>query len=650
MNKNLLFAFITLLAFSGTKAQSQDPVLMKINNRPVTKSEFEYLYHKNNTSVQQSLEDYLKLFVDYKLKVEEAMALGMDTTKSFVTEYNGYKNQITQPYLTDTVSELILAKREYDRLGENIETSHILVRFEQKGLLPKDTLAAYEKALSIREKLFAKKPMSFEQAAKEYSEDPSANMSERPGYLGWATAMTFVSPFEDAMYAAKTGEITMPVRSMFGYHIIKVHNRKPDSGKVKVAHIMFSYPQKDATKAEKDSVKKVADDVYAKLLAGGKYEDLCMEYSSDQGSAGRGGSLGWVRIGMGLPSEFLDTAYTLKDTGDISKPISTTFGYHIIKLEDRAPRDSWEESKGQLVGQLKRGDLVYQLTSLGIQRLAEENQYKVDESGREFILSLANNYLPNDSVFISTLQSSEKELLDINGKKYTVKDFSEYLPTANSRFNVSTDYVSKALEGFIFSKLKDSHIASLGNKYPEYRNLLKEYHDGILLFNVMNEQVWENAATDTLGLINYFKANNAKYKWDSPKYKGNIVYCKDENTMKAAQKLVKKYKGDDLNNYLKAELNNDSVSFVFARKGIWGKGDNKFVDVAAFKLKEAPEPMKDYPLYFVTGKMLSAPEDYLDVKGLVISDLQEQKEKEWLEKLRSKYQVEINDAVLSTIK
>lgn len=650
MNKKLFFTFISLLAFSGIKAYGQESVLMKINDRPVTKAEFEYLYHKNNTSVQQSVDDYLKLFIDYKLKVEEAMNQGLDKNNEFLTEYNTYKNQITQPYLLDTISEQVIAKKEYDRLGENLEVSHILLRFPQKGLLPKDTLEVYQKALEIREKLIGKKPQSFEEVAKEYSEDPSAKTAERAGYLGWATALAFVSPFEDAMYAMQPGEISMPVRSMFGYHIIKLHNKKPDAGKVKVAHIMFAYPQRDATTAQKDSVKKVAENVYNKLTAGGNYADLCKEYSSDQSSAERGGSLGWVRIGYGLPSEFMDASYALKDTGDISKPITTAFGYHIIKLEDKAPRDSWEESKAQIVNQVKRGDLLEKVKDLEMQKYARANSYKINKDSRDLIISLANNYLPNDSVYLSTLSAYDKELLSVRDQKYTVGDFAKYLPTANNRYNVSTDFVSKAIDGFIYDKLKEAYIGSLEDRYPDYKNLLKEYHDGILLFNVMNQQVWENASNDTVGLMDYFKKNKSKYKWDSPRYKGHIVFCKDEATKAAAEKLAKKYKKEDLNNYLKSQLNNDSVSVVFARKGVWAKGDNKFVDVAAFKSTESPEPMKDYPFYFITGKTISAPEEYLDVKGLVVSDLQEQKEKEWIEALRKKYPVEINETVLKSIK
>jgi len=623
---------------------------MKINDKPVTKSEFEYLYHKNNTSVQQSVDDYLKLFVDYKLKVEEAINQGLDNSEEFITEYNTYKNQIIQPYLLDTVSEQSVARREYDRLGENIEVSHILVRFPQKGLLPKDTLEAYEKTMAIREKLVGKNAQDFETVAKAHSEDPSVNSSDRPGYLGWATALAFVTPFEDAMFSLQPGEISMPVRSMFGYHLIKVHNRKPDAGKLKVAHIMMAYPQRDSSTAQKDSVRKVAEEVYKKLSEGGNYEELCKEFSTDQSSASRGGSLGWVRVGYGLPSEFMDAAFALKDTGTVSKPITTAFGYHIIKLEDKAPRDSWEESKKQIVNQVKRGDLIDKVKELEMQKYARANSYKINKNTRDLIISLANNYLPNDSVYLSTLAGYDEELLTVGNKKYSVKDFAEYLPTANNRYNVSTDFVSNAIDGFIYNKLKDAYIASLEDRYSEYKNLLKEYHDGILLFNVMNQQVWENAANDTVGLINHFKNNKPKYKWDSPRYKGHIVYCKDEATMQQAQKAAKKYKKDDLNNYLKSQLNNDSVTLVFARKGIWGKGDNKFVDAAVFKAEEAPEPLKDYPFYFVTGKTISSPEEYIDVKGLVISDLQEQKEKEWIEALRKKYPVEVNEEVLKTIK
>lgn len=658
MNKKFLLSVIISLSVVGIKAQTEDPVLMKINNRPILKSEFEYLYHKNNTASKQSLDEYIKLFVDYKLKVEEAIAQGLDTTSSFVKEYNNYKRQITQPYLTDTISETTIARKLYDRMAENIETSHILIRLPQGTVLPSDTLVAYQKAMSIRNQLFGKKAKSFETLAKEYSEDPSAQQSDRPGYLGWATSMMFVAPFEDAMYATPVGEVSMPVRSMFGYHLIKVHNRKPDEGKVKVAHIMFSFPQKDATKQEKDSVKRVAENIYKQLLEGANYAELAKTHSSDKMSGANGGSMGWLRVGVGVPTEFMDAAFALQDTGSISKPITTSFGYHIIKLEDKAPKDTWEESKVKIISQLRRSDQFEKVQDLKRKKLAKEIHYKIEKDAYDLLMSLANNYLPSDSIFFEKVKEKQNlQLVSVDDvasntySLYTLNNYMNYLSSGpDVRANVSTEFIAKSVDQFILDKLTETYTNILPRKYPEYRNLLKEYHDGILLFNVMNEQVWENAAKDTLGLENHFAKNKAKYTWTEPHYKGHIVYCKDEATMKKAQKLVKKVKkGQDLNTMLKTALNNDSVNFVFARKGVWGKGDNKFVDASVFN-GEAPEPVKDYPFFFVTGRMIKAPQEYLDVKGLVISDLQEQREKEWIARLREKFAVEIDDSVLETIK
>jgi len=658
MNKKLLLGVIASLSIFGINAQTEDPVLMKINNHPILKSEFEYLYNKNNTATKQSLDEYLKLFVDYKLKVEEAVTQGFDTASTFVKEYNSYKNQITQPYLKDTVSENTIAKQLYDRMGENIEVSHILIRLPQGNLLPKDTLAAYDKAMSIRNQLFGKKPKTFEELAKEYSEDPGAKQSERPGYLGWATSMMFVHPFEDAMYATPVNEVSMPVRSMFGYHLIKVHDKKADQGKVKVAHIMFSYPQRNATQQEKDSVKKVAEGVYERLLSGGNFGELAKEYSSDKMSAENGGSMGWLRAGLGLPAEFLDAAFAIKDTGNISAPITTAFGYHILKLEDKGPRDTWAESKTNILERLRRSDQQEKVQDLTMKKRAREIHYKINDEAFLFLMDLAKDYYPSDSLFFEKVKDKQNMQLvsvdDVAGNiynQYTLNNYMNYLSEgSNVRSTISTEFIEKTVNAFIADKINQSYANSLTRKYPEYRNLLKEYHDGILLFNVMNDEVWEKAAKDTVGLENYFAKNKSKYTWSAPHYKGHIVYCKDEATLKEAEKLAKKVKkGQDLNEFLKSKLDNDSVKFVFARKGVWGQGDNKFVDSYIFKSAETPEPLKDYPFYFVTGKSLKSPEEYLDVKGLVISDLQEQREKEWISALREKFPVEIDDKILKTI-
>ncbi|MDR1809547.1 MAG: peptidylprolyl isomerase [Prevotella sp.] len=655
MNKKIVLFLIAATGFATIGTYAKDAVLMKINNHPVTKSEFEYLYNKNNSaSQQQSLDEYLKLFIDYKLKVEEATSQGLDTLKTFLSEYNNYKNQLTQPYLTDTLSELSVAKKIYDRMGENIEVSHILIRLPSGNrLLPEDTLETYKKAIAVREQLFGKDAKSFEDLSLEASEDQGANQSERPGYLGWATSMMFVAPFENGMYATPTNHVSMPVRSAFGYHLIKVHNRRPDPGKYSVSHIMLGFPQREPTEQEIDSVKKIANEVYAKLQTGGDYSELCKQYSTDRQSAENGGSIGWVQTGMRYPQAFMDAVFALRDTGEYSLPFKTPFGFHIVKLNAKEPRESWAETKDRIVRQLGNSDLAEELSALKTANLAKETTCKTDRKVFDSLLKSANSAYPLDSVSLSVTLQDKRTLLTVGKEKFSVADFTEYMQkNGNFRYTVSTDFLSKSYDNFVLAKLKDAYAASLVDKYPEYRNLLREYHDGILLFNVMNDEIWEKAAADTLGLTNYFAANKSKYTWDEPRYKGYIISCADEATVTAAKEIIAQNNNAlaGLDVALKTALNNDSTSRVSIKKGIWAKGENKFIDAAVFQSEEKPEPLAAFPHYFVEGNLLSAPEEYTDAKGLVISDYQEVREKEWMQSLRDKYKVEIDQKALKTIK
>lgn len=653
MKKTLLLSLCFSTLIGGIFAQVQDPVLMKINGQPVSKSEFEYLYKKNNSSVQQPVDEYLKLFVDYKLKVQEALSQKLDTVPAFVKEFNGYKGQIAQPYLTDTVSELNIAKEIYGRLGESIESSHILIRLPQGNMLPKDTLAAYEKALSVRNMLFGKKPKTFEEAALEYSEDPSAKQGDRAGYLGWASAGMFVMPFDQAMFATKVGDVSMPVRSMFGYHLIKVHNRRTAAGKVNVSHIMFGFTGRQPSSQETDSVKQLAHEVYEQLKAGGNYNELCSQYSVDKQSSANGGNLGWITEFTRLPHTFLDASYALKNVGDITPPVKTDFGYHIIKLDEKKGRDTWEESKSQIISQVKNSDLAFKLNHVRVEKLEKEYGLKQNKVAFDGLKKLATEYFPTDSIFIEKAAANKQTLFSIAGKDYKVSDIADYVSVnSNQRMPLSIDALDYLLTTYKLSVLTEKDANSLEEKYPEYRNLLKEYHDGILLFNIMNAEVWDKVANDDDGLKNYFDKNKAKYNtWDAPRYKGYIIYAKDEKTLKEAKKIAdKNKKADDLGPVIRTTLNNDSTTLVSVKKGLWAKGENKFVDSVIFKSQEQPEPLANFPYFTVVGKLINQPETYTDVKGQVISDLQEIREKEWINYLREKYPVEVDEAILKTIK
>lgn len=647
----------TIFTIGGVSAQ--DRVLMKINNKPVYKSDFEYLYHKNNTDGaidKKSLKEYADLFVNFRLKVEEAQAQGLDTVSSFVREYQNYKSQLAQPYLEDTVSSRQVARMIYDRLGNNVEVSHILVKFQGDRVFPADTLAAYNKALKIRERLTKKKPEKFEDVAFEVSEDPGAKMGAKAGYLGWVTSMLFVAPFEDAMYSMKSGEISMPVRSRFGYHIIKVHNVQPNPGDVNVAHIMFGYgqlrPQEKPSKAVLDSVNAVAQSVYQRLLAGEDFNALCKEFSSDKGSAQRNGDLGWVSMTSRFPQEFKDESFALKNAGDISKPFTTDFGFHIAKLLGKKDPETWAQSEAKLKNQIRSTDLYPKVLALEDIKLKKILDAKLNQTEYNKLLALASTAYPTDSAFLSAIQGNTALLLTVGDKAFTVDDLANYITSSPAAMSpVSTELLTDFVDNFTRQQLKDIENANLDKKYPEYARLSSEYHDGILLFDVMNKEVWEKASTDTLGLENQFAKNKAKYAWATPKYKGMIVHAKDQSALDKVAKFAKKEKDTDkLLELLKAEAKTDSTLLIRVERGIWAQGENTYVDNYIYKQNVEVKENIAYPLFSVYGKMMKAPASYLDVKGLVVADYQDLLEKEWLSALRAKYPVEIDEAVLETVK
>lgn len=640
---------VASVVFGSLSAQKNDPVVVKINGNPVTKSEFEYIYHKNSSAGEtdkKSLDDYLNLFVNYKLKVEEAKAQKLDTMASFLKEYSGYKAQLSEPYLQDTVSELALAQKYYDRLGENLEVSHILIPFSKKELLPADTLEAYNKAMEVWKKVTdASHPVSFEKAASEFSSDRSG---KKPGYLGWVTGNMLVAPFENAIYSLKPGEVSLPVRTSFGYHIILLHNRRADVGQYRVAHIMFG-TNPGMTPAQIDSVSNQAQAIYQKLVAGEDYTQLAKEHSSDKYSSEHGGEIGWVNVGARFPAEWLEASFSIKEVNGFTKPVKTDYGYHIIKLLEKKKRESFDVLKSQIISYVKNGDHKQELDALKIARLKTDFKADVNTKSYMALLSMSDSEFPADSAFLAQAQKIKQPFLKVDKNVYTTDDFVEFLKADKPRAaTVSTEYFNNRFNSFLLAKLNQAKELSLGNKYPEFRNLANEYFDGILLFDIMNREVWQKAEKDTAGLEKYFADNKSKYTWDQPKHKGYVIHCKDESVLNQAKQIVAQNKGKANLPQLLSNLN-DSIGRVTIEVGTWGEGDNAYVD-KEFYGKENKKEMKSYPFYFIEARNITAPEDYADVKGQIVSDYQDYLEKIWVGGLRKKYKVEINKKALQAVK
>ncbi len=644
--KGITKLLLLLVLSASLMAKGKDPVLMQINDKPVYKSEFEYIYNKNNSNNsldKKTLEEYVDLFINFRLKVEEARTQGLDTTKAFINELSGYRNQLTKPYLTDSKAEEAVLQEAYKRLQEDVEVSHILIRAGADAT-PEDTLKAWTKINEIAERL---KTEDFASVAKETSEDQS--VTDNAGYIGWITGFRTVYPFETMAYATPVGTISKPVRSSFGYHIIKIHDRRASRGEILVSHIMkFTSQGEDAANAR---AKAAIDSLYKVVKDGADFGEVAEQNSDDRGSATRKGELPWFGVGR-MVAEFEKAAFALKEKGQISEPIQSPYGWHIIKLLDQKAIPAFEEKKADIERQVKRDERAQSGQKAFVAKLKSEYKLKLAKGDQlaAFINALEGKTL-SDSSFLAETAGLAKPIMKFAGKTVTQKEFRDFLVKNSSvqGATAASDIIRVKFDEFTEKQLLAYEDSQLEKKHSDFRLLMQEYHDGILLFEVSNNEVWEKASKDTAGLAAFFKKNKEKYSWDKPHFKGRILQCKSEEVVNKAKQIVASQPADSIDKHLR-QLN-DSVVHIRIEKGLFVKGDNKWVDHFAFKSGDKPEADAAYPFVFVPGKMLNTtPEEYTDVRGLVTADYQEYLEKEWIAALRAKYPVKVNQKVLATVR
>lgn len=587
------FLSIVLLGASMLGFAQADQVLMTINGEPVMVSEFVYIYEKNNqeTSLERkTMEEYLDLFVNFKLKVTEAIAQGVDTTESFKKELAGYRAQATPKYLQDNAAIDSLVDLSYNRMAKIRKAAHIAVQCAPDA--DSATVAAAKARIdSIRERVTVGIPTTikkgrkivtvqnvedFNEAATLYSEEPSAKQSK--GELGWIQPFRFVYPFEDAVYTTPVGEVTPVFRSPYGFHIAKVQEER-DFEEVHAAHIMKMTPVGDVHRMA--DAHMAMDSIYKLAIQDSiDFASLASANSEDRGSAMRGGDLGWFGRGA-MVQPFEDITFGL-EIGQVSKPFQTRFGVHISKLYGKRGIQPLDSMRSQILRQVQRDQRM---------KIAEES----------FIKKTRVEYqLP-------------AEMSDTDVKAYA-----------------------------------DAHLEE---KHADLRNLVKEYHDGILLFDVSLREVWDKASQDTEGLAAFFKANKKNYVWDEPRFKGHMIYAKNETAAKVAKQIVKTAHPDSVMSYLNQRVNVDSVMYVRVERGIWTKGKNAAVDLLGFKIKDTEYvPNEEFPIVIAVGKTIKAPQVYTDERGKVVTDYQDYLEKSWVKSLREKYPVVINQEALETLK
>ena len=638
MKKVLLLALCIVNCALCINLKAEDEVLMTINGEPITKAEFEYIYNKNNSDNaidKKTLDEYVELFVNFKLKVAEAKAQGLDTLKTFKRELNGYRKQLAKPYLTDAELEEALFQEAYSHFSQDCEVSHILIKTEGE-----DTLEAYNKAIESIKRLNAGE--EFGKVADELSADQS--VARNHGYLGWFTALQLVWPFEKAMYDLPLNVVSTPIKSDYGYHIIKVHNRRPAWGQVNARHIMKVCSESMTEEMQNKKYQEMVE-IKKRLDAGEDFATLAKQLSDDKASAQKGGDLGWFGIGR-MVRDFETATYAL-NPGETSEIIKTRFGYHIINLKEKRGVEPFEKKKSEIQRMMQYDSRSTAAKTSFINKLKKEYNFQINKDVVTVAKVLIKQYEDNDSILKVKSAEVPGNVITFADQAVSLTELITYYITTKS---LGTDVDTK-VEQIAEVKLMQYEDSQLENKYVDFANLMQEYHDGILLFEVSNKEVWEKAIKDKKGLEKYFKQNKKNYTWNEPRYKGFIVKCKDEATAKSLKKAIVKLHPDSVSNYIRTHVNNDSVTFAAIERGLWKQGENNYVDLNAFKQSNVQvEANEELPIVVTVGKMLKKPVAYTDVRGTITADYQNYLEQIWIEKLRNKYTVVINQEVLNSLR
>lgn len=655
-----LFAVMIFYSSLMIAQKTDNRVLLNIAGENVTAGDFMYVYNKNNLNREEqgpdAIKEYLDLYINFRLKVRAAEELGMDTLQTFQKELEGYRKQLAQPYFVDaSVSEHLL-REAYDRKNRDIRASHILIRLD-KNASPEDTLKAYKKALATRERLIMGE--DFGKVAAQISEDPSARDTEasqyRParkgnqGDLGYFTVFDMVYPFETGAYNTEVGKISQPVRTDYGYHLIKVTDKQPAFGQAQVEHIFVAMPPNANAKDSLQKKMKI-DAANEKITSGAKFEDVVLEFSEDKGSAGNGGKLPWFGCNRMVP-EFIIATRNLKDTGSVSAPFSTPFGYHIIKLIGRKPVGTFEEEESNLKNRLEK-DLRNKLSQeTVINRIKQENGFKEYPKAKEAVLATLDTNLMKGEWDVNKARGLDKVVFSLGDIRYTQHDLAQYIAMKQTkRITDIPAFFNETYNTFVVDKCIAYEDSKLEEKYPDFRMLVQEYHDGILLFDLTDKNVWSKAVKDTAGLAIFFAANPGKYMWDKRFHATVVTILKPAqvNTDEVRNMFSTGKTPEEVLNH----FNTDTILNILVETSNFSMGDSPVVDKV--KWKAGLSPMVDSPSgpSFVYGHEVLKPEPKIlqEARGLVTADYQTFLEEQWVKELRAKYNVIIHEDVLSTLK
>lgn len=663
---------IGLCILSPLKGQNNGEIALSVNGKPVYLDELLKDYNNRGEAIageEETFQGFLDSYILKKLVLEEAIDQRIDTTEVFKREFRIYNLQLLDSFLKDTISSRELTNEIIDRFKYELELNHVFVPFGKKKLLPKDTLEAYQIALERRDIAIRKGFDKVKKGLDINSFGIIIDVNTETGYAGWVKPLMYPLEFDEIIFSLGIGEVTMPIKGETGYHIFQVLDKRPAQGTPIIEQVMFNFPVIPANAHIRDSVYKVAIKTYDEIAIRNNFQEICNEFATAFETGERGCLLGAISLGTTIPQSIIQASFELQNPGDISKPILSDYGYHILRLKDKLPAPTTEQIRQQVTGMLKQPSVLNAIIKKERQRLFKESNINLNSRAYSNLTSIANELSPIDSTFCTKPKNTSDILFSINKTvSYTVQDLLNYI-NANAwlynqtpeeeepslaivkytpavTHNLSTDALDNFLQEFMYVKALQYKKEMLIKNNSSYNTSSRKLSEGLMYTTLMDKEIWKKTKLDYEGLQKTFLKNKSKYKLDKERFKGIIIHSKDAETLDEIEKLYKK------NSIGAKELKqkyNKETTIIQAEEGSWVQGDNEFVDTVIYKSAQK-KAQRNFPHFTVLGQFITSPQDFTDVKAQVERDYQLDLETKWTAYLKKKYKVEINQAVIKDIK
>ncbi len=622
----------------------RDEILMYVNGENITAGEFARFYAKQ--SGEQNIDGYLEDFIIYKLKIADALNGKLDNSPGLQATVKGYRDQLAREYLIDKNTKEDLLRTGYDRLMTELHVWHILVQCPSNAM-PADTMEAWMTATKIRDRII--KGELFETVAKGASDDPT--VKSNGGDLGYLTAFQTTMPFENAAYSLPVGELSYPVRSADGYHIIKVTDKRPARGSVLVQHIMKALPAGHTEEENKEAEEEISN-IYEKLKNGESFDELARTESDHKASASNGGRLDWFGVGETI-SEFAEAAFSISEPGDFSVPVKTPAGWHIIRLIDKKAPLTFDEARPYLESQLMQSSLLSIAREVLVDSLKKEYSYEVDPSSAQWFISNSDTLVTRGLAYYDMEKVPEGTLYSFADQRMSNGEFATFVKNRGPM--VKTDdpvlFVDVMIEASTAERIVMYEDSRLENKYPEFRNLVDDFRDEILAFEISGQKMWELGNNDTTGLKEFYEKNKGDYL--SAKSVDAIIYTYrvkggDKALSKAYNKFFRKDDGERL---MSERLNTRNDTLLIIEKGTWKEGEKAGLDSIDWKRGTEKTTVNGYPVIIrISGVNRPEPLPFEDVREEMLERFTETIGNMWIEQLKTNYPVKVNDSVFEEIK